>query len=536
MTRYARPETATPPTSIRWGVSGRGIGLAAILGLVLAGVAAPACGASESGAESSEIIALPTPDSPLVTLRIGFRTGSVDDPAGKNGLNALTVLMMGRGGTESLRFEEITEALYPWSASIRAQFDKEMTVLVGEVHRDHLEPFFAIVRDLLVAPRFDESDFARNRDFLTNTVVATLRGSDDEELGKEALNALLYAGHPYESPTVGTEEGLAALTLDDVRAFHRDHYTRDRALVGVAGGYPDGFVERVEQELLDALPADGAERAPLPAPRALDGRELLLVDKDAIATAISIGFPIDLTRAGDDFYALLVANSYFGEHRTFNGLLMNKMRGQRGLNYGDYSYIENFIQDGGSRLPIPNIPRSRQFFSIWIRPVPHHNAHFALRQAIRELHVLVDEGLSAEDFEATREFLLNYSKLYVQTTSRRLGYHMDSAVYGAGYFIDEIQRRLTALTVDDVNAAIRRHLQYDDLAVAVVTRDAEAFRDALLAGEASPPAYNTAVTEEIQAEDALIEGFDLAINPDRVRVVPVEDMFRGVSGGWESAP
>ena len=138
----------------------------------------------------------------------------------------------------------------------------------------------------------------------------------------------------------------------------------------------------------------GPSAPPLPAPRALDGRELLLVDKDAIATAISIGFPIDLTRAGDDFYALMVANSYFGEHRTFNGLLMNKMRGQRGLNYGDYSYIENFIQDGGSRLPVPNIPRSRQFFSIWIRPVPHHNAHFALRQAIRELHVLVDEGLS----------------------------------------------------------------------------------------------------------------------------------------------
>ena len=531
MKSYPAGGTVTPLTSIRRRVSDGGFGLAAALGLVLSGAVAAGCGASGSSAESSEIIALSTPDSPLVTLRIGFRTGSVDDPAGKNGLNALTALMMGRGGTESLSFEEITEALYPWSASIRAQFDKEMTVLIGEVHRDHLEPFFGIVRDLVVAPRFDESDFGRNRDFLANTVVSTLRGSDDEELGKEALNALMYAGHPYESPTVGTEEGLAALSLDDVRAFHREHYTRATALIGVAGGYPEGFVERVEQEILDRLPADGVERAPLPAPRALDGRELLLVDKDAIATAISIGFPIDLTRAGDDFYALFVANSYFGEHRTFNGLLMNKMRGQRGLNYGDYSYVENFIQDGGSRLPIPNIPRSRQFFSIWIRPVPHHNAHFAVRQAIRELHVLVDEGLSEEDFEATREFLLNYSKLYVQTTSRRLGYHMDSETYGAGYFIDEIQRRLTALTVDDVNAAIRRHLQYDNLAIAVVTRDAEAFRDALLAGEPSPPTYNTAVTEEIQAEDALIEGFELAINPERVRVVPVEEMFRAVAGG-----
>ncbi len=498
-------------------------------GLVLA-LAGADPGVSTAGQSDPTLVTLPAPGSPLVTLRIGFRNGSVDDPAGKNGLNALTALTIGRGGTEAMTYEAITEALYPWSASIRAQFDKEMTVIVGEVHRDHLDPFFEILRDLVTAPRFDPSDFERNRDFLTNTVVSTLRGSDDEELGKEALNALLYAGHPYAAPAVGTEQGLAALTLDDVRAFHREHYTRSRVLAGVAGGYPAGFAERVERELLDRLPPTGGPGpAALPAPRALDGVELLLVDKDAIATAISIGFPIDLTRAGDDFYALMVANSYFGEHRTFNGLLMNKMRGQRGLNYGDYSYIEHFVQDGGSRLPVPNIPRRQQFFSIWIRPVPHHNAHFALRQALRELRVLVDDGLSEADFEATREFLVNYSKLYVQTASRRLGYHMDSVAYGAGYFIDEIQRRLPELTVDDVNAAIRRHLQADDLAVAVVTRDAAAFRDRLLANEPSPPTYNAAVTDAIRAEDALIEAFDIAVNPERVQVVPVEEMFREVS-------
>ncbi len=500
----------------------RGLLAAATAGVVLAG------GATAQPPDSS-LVALPASDSPLVTLRIGFRTGSIDDPAGKNGLNALTVLMMGRGGTESMTYEAITEALYPWSASIRAQFDKEMTVLVGEVHRDHLDPFFDIVRDLVATPRFDASDFDRNREFLTNSVVSTLRGSDDEELGKETLNALLYAGHPYAAPAIGTERGLAALTLNDVRAFHREHYTRGRALAGISGGYPAGFAERVERELLDRLPAGGAEPATLPAPRALDGIELLLVEKDAIATAISIGFPIDLNRADDDFYALMVANSYFGEHRTFNGLLMNKMRGQRGLNYGDYSYIEHFVQDGGSRLPIPNIPRRQQFFSIWIRPVPHHNAHFALRQALRELRVLVDDGMTAADFEASREFLINYSKLYVQTSSRRLGYHMDSAAYGAEYFIDEIQRRLPELTVDDVNAAIRRHLQADDLAVAVVTRGAAAFRDSLLANAPSPPAYNAAVTEAIRAEDALIESFQLDIDPDRVRVVPIVEMFREAS-------
>ncbi len=469
--------------------------------------------------------------SPLVTIRIVFRTGSVDDPAGKNGLNALTALMLGRGGTQTMSFEELTTALYPWSASIATQADKEVTTVMAQVHRDHLEPFYEILRDLILTPRFDPSDFERNQEFLRNAVVSTLRGNDDEELGKQALNVLMYEGHPYAAPSTGTELGIDTITLDDVREFHRQHYTRDNFLVGVAGGFPSGFLAQVEQDLSEGLEPATQGPVTLPAPRTLEGVEVLVVQKQAIATAMSIGFPIEVTRADDDFYPLLVAQSYFGEHRTFNGLLMNKMRGDRGLNYGDYAYIESFIQDGGSRLPVPNIPRRQQFFSIWIRPVPHHNAHFALRQALRELETLVSDGLTPEDFEATREFLLNYSKLYVQTASRRLGYEMDSRFYDTGFYVDEIQQRLAGLTVDDVNAAVRRHLQHSNLAVAIVTTDAEGFRDRLLSNQPSPPSYNATVSKEILAEDEAIVGYEIAINPERMRVVPVEEMFRSVELG-----
>ena len=63
------------------------------------------------------VVGLVTPNSPLVTVRVMVETGSVDDPVGKNGLNALTALMIGRGGTESLSYEELTTTLYPWAAS-----------------------------------------------------------------------------------------------------------------------------------------------------------------------------------------------------------------------------------------------------------------------------------------------------------------------------------------------------------------------------------------------------------------------------------
>ena len=137
-----------------------------------------------------------------------------------------------------------------------------------------------------------------------------------------------------------------------------------------------------------------------------------------------------MTRRDDEFYALALANSYLGEHRTFNGKLMQDLRGKRGLNYGDYSYIEDFIQEGGSTFPVPNNPRRQQDFSIWIRPVPTDKAVFALREALWELDRLLKDGMSREDFETTRSFLLNYSKLWVQPSSRRLGYAIDGEFYG----------------------------------------------------------------------------------------------------------
>ena len=78
---------------------------------------------------------------------------------------------------------------------------------------------------------------------------------------------------------------------------------------------------------------------------------------------------------------------------------------------------------------------------------------------------------------------------------------MDSHFYGTAFFVDEIQDALARLTADDVNAAITRHLQYDNLAIAIVTSDAEAFRAKLLSNDSSPITYNTEVSDEILEED-----------------------------------
>src|SRR2546428_2990523 len=297
------------------------------------------------------------------------------------------------------------------------------------------------------------------------------------------------------------------------------------AVLGVGGGFPMGMVDSLRQDFA-ALPRGGTPEVKLEKPRALSGVEVMFVEKPAPATAISIGFPIGVTRADKDFYALMVANSYLGEHRTFNGRLMNKLRGERGLNYGDYSYLESFIQDGGSAFPLPNTPRRQQFFSIWIRPVAHPNALFALRQAVRELKMLVDAGLSPQDFDATRKFVLNYSRLWTQNLSRRLGFQMDSEFYGTRFFIDTIQQELPRLKVEDVNAAVKRHLQASNLAVAIVTEKAAEMMHTLLSDEPTPITYQTPTTSEaLLKEDKEIESFPLPVNRERVGIIKARELF-----------
>jgi len=466
---------------------------------------------------------LPSPSSPLVALRFVFRAGSQDDPHGKEGLAALTAALIAEGGTKDLTYEQILQKFYPMAAELEGACHKEVTVFAGEVHRDNLAGYEALAAEMITAPRFDPSDFERVHNEALDYVSKTLRGNNDEELGKWTLQLAMYRNHPYGHVDRGTVSGLKSITLDDVKAFHKAHYTRGALEVGVAGGTDQAFLRRVEDHF-SHLPSSDVTPPRLTDPKMPAGLEITIVSKPADSTAISLGFPIDITRSDDDFYALALANSYLGEHRTFNGKLMQDLRGKRGLNYGDYSYIEDFIQDGPTAFPVPNNPRRQQAFTIWIRPVPHDKAAFALRAALWDFDRLIEHGISPADFEATRSFLRNYSKLWVQTLPRRLGYAMDGAFYGRADLVTELDRRLPAMTVEQVNAAVRRHLKSPGFHVAIVTRDAESLRDTLLSGKPTPIVYDTKGTpDDVMEEDKQIERFPL--KEANVTIVPAGDMF-----------
>ena len=131
----------------------------------------------------------------------------------------------------------------------------------------------------------------------------------------------------------------------------------------------------------DAAQRSTSRSVRIPARRP-SGIEVEILEKDTRATAISFGYPIDVTRSHPDFAALSVARAWLGEHRLSSGRLYDRIREIRGINYGDYAYIEAFPRGMFQFFPDPNIVRSHQLFEIWIRPVVPVNAHMTLRIAI----------------------------------------------------------------------------------------------------------------------------------------------------------
>ncbi|HSE38642.1 MAG TPA: pitrilysin family protein [Blastocatellia bacterium] len=494
--------------------------------LILTVTVSGVCRAGAGKAPSSMASVLLPNSSPLVSFRLLFNVGSASDPKGKEGVAALTAAMISDGGSRAMSYDQIVQAMYPMATGFVSQVDKEMTVFVGITHRDNLQKYYEIISGMLLDPGFREDDFTRLRTDAINFLKESLRGNNDEELGKEALYISIYTGHPYGHQNIGTVESLEKLTIEDVKKFYRDNYTQANFVLGLAGGFQKDFEAKVQADIIAKLPAGSASKLALTQPEKINGLEMQIIQKDTPGTAISFGFPIAVTRSDLDWPALLLVQSYFGQHRSSNSYLYQRLRQIRGLNYGDYAYIEYFPRGMFQFAPDPNLGRRQQIFQVWIRPVEPKNGLFSLRAGLYELNKLVKEGMSQADFDTTRRFLTKNVNALTKTQGAQLGYAIDSRYYGIPTFTDYVRDQLAKLTLEDVNRAIRKHLQAENVKIVVVTKDAEAFKQAAVEGKPSPISYTSMPPKEILDEDKIIETYKLNFNPKKVEVLPVAQVFQ----------
>ncbi len=203
------------------------------------------------------------------------------------------------------------------------------------------------------------------------------------------------------------------------------------------------------------------------------GRRLVFVDKPArTQTQILIGglgtHPLD-----PDHVALHVGNTAFGG--TFTARLMKEVRSKRGWSYGAYA-----------RLPID---RRREAFSMWTFPAAT-DAAACVALELELLEAWLADGITKEELTFSRSYLSESYAFDVDTPFKRVRQAVDEEVYGlpSDYHTGYVGR-VGQTTLDAANAAIKKRISRDDLAVVVVGTAGE------LAGAIAKAIPNLASTE-----------------------------------------
>jgi len=397
--------------------------------------------------ESSDVL-------PLVDVEIAFRTGSLRDPIGKEGLAQLTGRLVRRGprGTSTQRFERELARL-----GARMSIDTSMrsTRVRATTLRRNLEPVLGLLSELVWNPALRSRDFAKLKRQAQSALLSRL--DDDQTLGAVEFRRRLFANHPYGRSSSGTIESIQKVTLEDVERFYSRNLAKEGFLVGMAGDITEVEAKRLAVEHFPRAPRklNGKQDVPTtPEPR---GRQVVIIDKpERTQTQLYIG-TLGARTKDRDLFPLIVSNTAFGG--TFTGPLMQEVRAVRGWSYGAYSRLMH--------------SRQRDAWYMWSAPSAEYSADCAALQ-LGLLERWVERGLPNATVKFAQKFLINSHCFDLDTPSKRLESRIDIELLGVPRrYVEQHDELVAAVTRRQAIDATQARISPTDLVVVVVATAAQ---------------------------------------------------------------
>ena len=376
---------------------------------------------------------------PVVSVMLLVRSGSASDPAGKEGLAAITMDMLDEGSGDRSAIE-----MHEGLARLGAQFDSDIGSDAAAMTVTMLSRFtergLAIVADMAARPRLGEADFSRVRQLRLHrlTQLRDIPGM----VADRTFVRLLYGEHPYGHTPIGSEQSLARLTVDDVRLFHAAAIAPSAATLIVSGDCDHGEVLRIARDAFGGWRGEpggpNTTDAPLPRPARLN----VVPRPGAPQSELRIGH-VAASRDTPDYHALVAANMVLGGQ--FVSRINLNLREDKGLTYGARTSFDF------RRMPGPFALQVSVQTSGTARAIRESIDEIA---AIRGLRPITDAELALGVAALTRGYARNF-----ETAEQIARAAMQIALYDLpdDYFALYVPR-LEAVTPADAMAAAARHL------------------------------------------------------------------------------
>jgi predicted Zn-dependent peptidase len=392
-----------------------------------------------------------------VALGLWIGTGSAAEEEPEAGLSHLIEHMLFRGTAryQSLEIDQLFDAM---GAELNAGTGKETTSVYSRVLDRHLERALDVVADMVWRPAFDGSELENEREIVLEEIA--MYEDDPQDKVFDVLGEAVFGSHPLGRAIIGRAEVVGSADAEALRAFHAARYVPENIVIAAAGSLDhDTLVELVQRSGIERV--GGRPPAPAEAPDAQPARRRFFA-KETEQYHVCLGAP-GLTRDDERRFALRVLDNILGG--TSSSRLFQEVREKRGLAYSVYSFQSLYAGSGQIGLYLGTRP---------------DNVARALRVVADELDRFREDPASDEELARSKENVKGRVLLALESTTARMNRLGSSVLAGIPLLsVDEVEARIDAVTIDDLQALAGELLAPERLSAAGIGADESAFRAAL---------------------------------------------------------
>ena len=389
-------------------------------------------------------------ETPTVALRLQIDAGQRDEPLDKLGLASLTAAMLNEA-TENYTNEEMSNELQKLGASVYVSAGNTSTTMSVRSLSEHFEKTLELAKERLLHPKFDPADFERVK---AQTIEGIRRSKVEPSTTASTVYQLLLFGkdNAFSYLNVGTEESVAALTLDDVKQFYADYYSPAIADIVVVSDFEKDELKKKLAVFAD-WQGDGVTRPELkPFPK-IGETKIYLVDKPGAAQSeIRIGKRSLTFDADGDYYKSGLANFALGG--AFNSRINLNLREDKGYTYGAFSRFSG-NEEYGTFTAQAGVRSDATADSIV--------------QFVDEISGFVADGLTETEMSFTRRALGQRDARRYETPSQKINILSQILEYGLPTdFIQTQNEILASVGKDELDGLIREHMALEQAVIVVV--------------------------------------------------------------------
>ncbi len=399
--------------------------------------------------KGSRVYYVHNPELPLVDIQVVFDAGSARDGE-QYGLATLTASLLDSGAGEwdadaiARRLEDVGASL-----STGASRDSSWLDLRSLTETDKLEKALSTAAEILTHPRFDQSDFLREKKRLL--LALKQRGESPAQIAGRMFFYALYGDHPYAHPVEGEPDTIEKLTTEDLTAFHSQYYVASNAIVVIVGALERKQAAEVAERLTGGL-AQGKAAPRIPPVVVPEKAQILRKPFPSAQTHIYTGVPV-LRRGDPDYFALYVGNHVLGGG-GFTSRIVKQVREKRGLSYSAYSYFRPMKDKG----PFVAGLQTR-----------NDQAWPALKVLRQTIHEFIEQGPTDEELKSAKKNITGGFVLRYDSNAKLADYVAMIGFYGLPLdYLDTFAKRVNAVTRQQIIDAFQRRLDPDHFQTVLV--------------------------------------------------------------------